>query len=1122
MKHIHGVALLVYNNMMKLLHIYRLLKHFCYLFLIMVLLSRCSKLEKKEISKTLFERIDSKHSNVQFSNNVKENLKFNFLNYSYIYNGGGVASGDINNDGLEDLYFTSNQQSNKLYLNNGDFKFEDITEKANVEDKEGWTTGVTMIDINNDGWLDIYVCKSGALNNHEKRKNKLFINQKDNSFIESAAQFGIDFYGFSVQSYFFDMDNDGDLDMYLVNHRADFRNNTSLDLVKDKQIEDYASDQLFKNENGKYINITSSSGIANKAWGLSASIGDFNNDGWEDIFVANDFLQPDYLYLNNKNGTFTDSSLTVFNHLSSNSMGSDFEDINNDLKSDLLVLDMLAEDHIRSKKNMATMSTSNFNKLVDAGYHYQYMSNTLQLNNGNGTFSELAQLAGVAKTDWSWAPLIADFNNDGFKDVFVTNGITNDLSNQDFRNQMRQNIMNRKKVSLEEAISMMPSNKLQNYAFKNNGDLTFSKKSNLWGFKDKINSNGVVYSDLDNDGDLDLVVNNQEEEAHIYRNNSLNNFITFKLKGNAKNKNGIGSKINIYAKKFHQSKTLYLSRGYQSSVTNKVHFGLGDITSIDSVLITWPGQLVQRLTNVEINQRLEVNYKPDSYSTLIKEKELPSLFKSIDPSKIGIHYQQKENTFNDFNLQLLLPQKQSEISSPLAVADVNNDGWDDIFIGNAKGAEAELYIQKNNGIFIKTNEQTFNRDKGFEDTDAEFVDIDNDNDLDLYVVSGGYEFESNSPLLQDRLYINDGKGNFTKSNKLPNIKVNASSIAVADYDNDGDTDVFVGTRVIHGKYPLSNQSYLLENKNGRLVDVTTQIIDDILDIRIVNDAIFSDYDNDGDKDLLVVGEWMPMLVYENEEQKFRKKEIEALKNSNGWYNTIKEVDVNNDGNLDYVLGNLGTNNKFHPTIEKPLHIYADNFDANNTFDIALSKVSKSGVLIPVRGKECSSQQTPYINNKLKSYKEFAVATMPEIYGHDKLKNATHYKANTFESLVLINGGDGTFIKQNLPIRGQFGPTLGVESIDLNKDGFLDILGVGSIYDAEVETIRYDASKGYILLGNNKGKFRFYNDSSFFNEGEAKAIKRIVIKGEIHFIIMNKNNALKLFKVKSKANKKSND
>jgi hypothetical protein len=1079
----------------------------------MVLLCKCKKEETKPLPKTLFERIDSKHSNVQFSNNVVENLYFNFLNYPYIYNGGGIASGDINNDGLEDLYFTSNQKTNKLYLNKGDFKFKDITNNANVTDSEGWTTGVTMVDINNDGWLDIYVCKSGSLNNDQNRKNKLFINQKNNSFKESAAEYGLDFYGFSVQSYFFDMDNDGDLDLFLVNHRSDFRNNTTIDLVRDKQIEVYSSDQLFRNDKGKYTNITSSSGIANKAWGLSASLGDFNNDGWTDIFVANDFLQPDYLYLNNKNGTFTDNNLTTFNHLSNNSMGSDFEDINNDLKPDLFVLDMLAEDHIRSKKNMATMSTSNFNKLVEAGYHHQYMSNTLQLNNGNGTFSEMAQLAGVSKTDWSWAPLIADFDNDGLKDLFITNGITNDLSNQDFRNQMRRNIMNRKKVSLEEAIKMMPSNKLQNYVYKNNGDLTFSKKSIAWGFKDKVNSNGVIYTDLDNDGDLDLVVNNQEEEAHIYKNNASNNYITFKLKGSEQNRDGIGSEISVYAGNSKQSKTLFVSRGYQSSVTNKLHFGLGEITVIDSIQILWPDNSIERLINVKANQTHTIDYNTANRNTGTEKKEILSLFETIEPSKLGINYQQNENVYNDFNLQLLLPQKQSEISSPLAVADVNNDGLDDVFIGNAKDAEAELYIQKKDATFIKRSQETFSKDKAFEDTDAAFIDVDNDSDLDLYVTSGGYEFEENSPFLQDRLYINDGNGNFTKSDKLSKRRTNSKCITTSDYDNDGDTDIFIGSGVVHGKYPLSSPSYILENKNGVFVDVTTTVINDITDLHTVNDAIFSDYDNDGDKDLLVVGEWMPVIIYENEKQKFRKKEITTLKNSNGWYNTIKEIDINNDGNLDYVIGNLGINNKFHPTQEKPLHIYADNFDANNTFDIALSKVSKTGDLIPVRGKECSSQQTPFINNKLKSYKEFALATMPEIYGQDKLKSATHYIAHTFETVCLINNGDNTFKTQKLPNSAQLGPTLSIESCDVNNDGVLDILGVGNIYEAEIETIRYDASKGYIVLGNNKGEFNVYNDSSFFNKGEAKAIKKIVINNKVHFIIMNKNNTLKLLKLK---------
>jgi enediyne biosynthesis protein E4 len=1088
-----------------------LVKQLYCLWFVLCFCTSCTKTKQEEV-KTLFSLVNKKQTNIRFSNNVTENLYFNFLNYPYVYNGGGVAVGDINNDGLEDIYFTSNQNSNKLYLNKGDFAFKDITNSAQVVDDKGWSTGVTMIDINNDGWLDIYVCKSGALESHELRKNKLYINQKNNTFKESAVQYGLDFYGFSIQSYFFDMDNDGDLDMYLVNHRIDFRNNVTLDLERDKKIEDYGSDQLFRNDNGKFTNVTNAAGVANKAWGLSASIGDFNNDGWLDVFVANDFFHGDYLYINNKNGTFTDEALTYFNHISNNSMGSDFADINNDLQPDLIVLDMLAEDHIRSKNNMAAMNTNSFNMMVNSGYHHQYMSNVLQLNNGNGTFSEISQLAGIAKTDWSWSPLIADFDNDGFKDVFVTNGIKNDLSNQDFRDQMRQNIIARKKVSIEEAIAMMPSEKLQNYVYKNNGDLTLKNVSTLWGITQKINSNGAAYADLDNDGDLDLIVNNQSEIASIYKNNSINNYISFTLIGNKRNSNGIGAKVTVYTREKKQQKTNFVSRGYQSSVTNKVHFGLGDEAIIDSVKVVWQNGKEQTITQNKINSLnvLEYDNAKGKYKT--KSKNIP-LFVAIEPEDIGINYIQRENVFNDFDLQLLLPQKQSEFSTPLVVGDVNNDGLDDFFVGNAKDAEASLYIQKEDGTFKESNQKLFDIEKKYEDTDAKFFDIDNDNDLDLYITSGGYEIEENSPLLQDRLYVNDGRGNFKKVNNLPVILTNTKGIAITDYDNDGDIDVFIGSRVKNGKYPLSDTSYLLENRNGKFIDVTSKIIPEIAELHMVNDAIFSDYDNDGDKDLIVVGEWMPIIVFENQDKKFIKKEIALLKNINGWYQSISEADLNNDGNKDYIIGNWGDNNKFHPTKERPLHIYAGNFDENLSFDTALSKVSKTGNLIPVRGKQCSSEQTPFLNDKVKTYKDFASSTLFEIYGSDKLANATHYKAHNFKSIILMNNGQGEFTIETLPNQAQFGPTLSIEVQDINKDGYLDIFGVGNVYDAEVETIRYDASKGYILLGNEKGGYEYNSDTSYINNNEAKAIKKIEIGNTIHFIILNKNEPLKVLKLK---------
>ena len=1078
------------------------------LVIVLILCFQCSTKKEKE-STTLFNLVENNKTNIHFKNTVKENLYFNFLNYAYIYNGGGVAVGDINNDGLEDVYFTSNQESNRLYLNQGNLEFKDITVKAKVSDNIGWTTGVTMIDINNDGWLDIYVCKSGSLKSHQNRKNKLFINQKDNTFKENAAAYGLDHFGFSTQAYFFDFDNDEDLDMYLVNHRKDFRNNVNIDQRIQQTKEDYNSDQLFRNDGSTFTNITKEAGILNKAWGLSASIGDFNNDNLPDIFVANDFLEPDFLYINQGNGTFKDEALTHFNHISSNSMGSDFADINNDLQPDLIVLDMMAEDHIRGKENMATMSISNFNQLVDIGYHHQYMSNMLQLNNGNGTFSEIGQLAGIAKTDWSWAPLIADFDNDGFNDVFVTNGIEHDLSNQDFRNQMRNNIRNRKKVSLEQAINMMPSHKLSNYIFKNKQDLTFENTSKQWGLDAKINSNGAVYADLDNDGDLDLIVNNQAEKASVYRNNSNKSYVTFSLTGPKKNILGIGAVITVFSDGLQQTKQQFVSRGFQSSVSNKLHFGLGENTKIDSVLVDWKNGKSQKITNIKINSNVKIDYKNASENGLI-ESSKNSLFEKINPSEIGINYQQKENNFDDFKVQLLLPQKQSEMSSPLVIGDVNNDGLDDFYVGNAKGEKAALFIQKENGKFTETNQKLFNLEKEFEDTDAKFIDIDNDSDLDLYITSGGYEVETNNKLLQDRIYINNGKGRFKKG-ELPTVLTNTKGIAFADFDKDGEQDIFVGSRVKHGQYPLSDKSYFLENNNGKYTNVIDEKFDDISNLRMINDALFSDFDNDGDQDLIVVGEWMPITFYENRESKFYLKEIDGITNVNGWFQTITASDLDRDGNVDYIIGNWGKNNKFHPTEEKPLHIYADYFDDNSSFDIALSKVSKTGDLLPIRGKECSTQQTPFLDAKVKTFAEFASATMPQIYGLEKLDNASHFITHSFASVILKNKGNGQFEIIELPNEAQFSPTLNIEVADVNNDGYLDIFGVGNVNDSEVETIRYDASKGYVLLGNKTGSYQFLNENSYFNNKEAKTIKKIIIDGTLHFITLNKNDELTILK-----------
>ncbi|WP_299366004.1 VCBS repeat-containing protein [Winogradskyella sp.] len=1060
---------------------------------------------------TLFTTIPERHSNIDFENKIEETVDFNFLKYSYIYNGGGVAVGDINNDGLEDIYFTSNQDSNKLYLNKGNFVFEDITHKSGVKDDKGWSTGVSMIDINNDGWLDIYVCKSASLNERSLRQNKLFINQKNNTFKEEALKYGLKEYSFSTQAYFFDYDKDGDLDMYLANHSTD-SNSKSLILSPEQQasLKIDSRDILFNNDNGIFKNVSKESGISNiRAWGLSASIGDFNNDSWPDIYVANDFLEPDFLYINNKDGTFTNSVLETFKHIPNNSMGSDFADINNDLLPDLIVLDMLAADRKRGKENMASMDIDKFNRMVAKGYHHQYMSNMLQLNNGDDTFSDIGQFSGIAKTDWSWAPLIADFNNDGFNDVFVTNGIEKDLANQDFRKTMlSKNADYSKEQTFKEAISIIPSVKLSNYMFVNNADYTFRDRSIDFGFTAKVNSNGAAYADLDNDGDLDLVLNNQSDKASVYRNNSEANYLSIDLKGPKKNINGIGVRVEAYTKHNKQLKELYVSRGYQSSVGYTVNFGLGESEHIDSLRVIWLDNKTEVLTNIEANQKLRLDYENAYVKSIVAEKD-DLLFDTVLPSELGIGYMHKSVSFNDYDLQLLLPQKQSTIDNTLQVADVNNDGLDDFFAGNTMGYPSELYIQNKAGTFEKTNQNLFETDKAYNDNNALFFDADNDNDLDLYVTSGNYSQEKNSSLLQDRLYINDGEGNFSKRT-LPNILTVTKAITAGDFDNDGDLDLFVGGRVIPGEYPKAPDSYLLENRKGKFINVTSEKAKGLKVLGLVNDAVFSDYDNDGDVDLIVVGEWMPVTFFSNDEGIFTKDQ-RLNDEKSGWFQTIKAIDYDGDGDDDYFVGNYGLNNKFHPSEDKPLHIYANHFDDNDSYDMALSKES-DGNLFPIRGKECSSQQTPFLNEKIGTYSEFANSNIIDVYGKEKIHNALHLQASTFASYYIENMGKMNFEFNPLPNEAQFGPTLDFEFFDFNRDGTLEIIGLGGVYDAEVETIRYDASKGYILT-ENRGKRSTYKNLVNISDKEAKTIKHITIKGKPYFLILNANDRLSLLRVK---------
>ncbi|MCL6293918.1 VCBS repeat-containing protein [Jejuia spongiicola] len=1065
---------------------------------------------------TLFTLVSNKKTTFTFQNNVEETPDLNFLNFGNIYNGGGVATADFNNDGLVDVFFVANQNSNKLYLNEGDFKFKDITETSGLEDAKGWSTGVSVVDINNDGWLDIYICKSGSRNAYSSRENKLFINQKNNTFIDKAKEWKINNPGFSTQSYFFDFDKDGDLDMYLVSHRPDFENTGKLDMRIERDYSRFSSDILYRNDGAYFTEITHPAGMVNKTWGLSASIGDFNNDGWPDVYVCNDFLTPDMLYINNKNGTFTNEILDRIKHISFSSMGSDYADLNNDLLPDLFVLEMASEDHVRSKQNMATMSTENFNSLVKNNYHHQYMVNTLQLNRGNGKYSEMAQISGLAKTDWSWAPLIADFDNDGLKDIFVTNGILKDMANQDFRTELDKRFSEKKQPSFKEITALQPSTKLGNYVFKNEGNLNFTKSAKAWGLSEKTQSNGSAYADFDNDGDLDLVINNINDTPLLYQNNDTNNFIQIKLNGGDKNKFAIGSKITITVNTAKQYQELYTSRGFISSVQNVVNFGIGDATIIDEILIEWPNQKYTKLTDVDANQIISVNQE-NATQLENKNKETPkTLLKNNDPTEQGITYKHNENEFDDYKKQILLPHSQSTNGPFIDKSDVNGDGLEDFFIGGAKDQSGELYIQNKNGNFIKQSTKTWQEDKQYEDLGVLFLDIDNDDDDDLYVVSGGAEFEENSSFYQDRIYLNDGKGNFSKGkNILPKINSSGQSIKASDIDNDGDLDLFVGGRIIPNKYPYAPESIILINENGKFYNRTETIAPEIKNIGLVTDAVFSDYDNDNDMDLIVVGEWMLITVFENDNGVLKIAKNETINNTEGLWFSIESMDIDNDGDMDYFVGNLGLNTKYKASVKKPFHVFCDDFDNSGTYDIVLTSNYK-GTLVPSRGRECSSQQMPFIKDKFPTFSEFAEATLEDIYGKEALSKALHLKAHMLNSIFLENDGKGNFEIKSLPKMLQIAPIMDFEFANIDNNKGKEIIAIGNHYNAEVETVRYDASLGNILSYKDK-KFDVLNmnKTGFINQGNSKDIITINKKKDTILLITNNDGKVNLFSRQNK-------
>jgi hypothetical protein len=1081
--------------------------------------------EKVNITLFNFQKINKKQSNLDFQNTLKHDLstKSNLFDYDFFYNGAGVGIVDVNNDGLKDVFFCGNQVDNKLFLNKGNLVFEDISEKANINQHKNWSNGVTFADVNNDGWMDIYVTQGGPYN-LEERQNLLYINQKDNTFTEKAVEYGLADTGISTQASFFDFDKDGDLDCIVANENDYYGLDpiTFYKTLKNKKRLHQSSSHLYKNNNGKFIDITEKSGLLKPTFGLGLCVSDINNDGWLDIYIANDYYVPDALYLNNGNSTFTDQIKKATKQVSFYGMGVDVEDINNDNLNDIFVLDMASADHIRSKTLMASMNVEKHNLLVNKlDLHHQYMFNSLQLNIGNNKFHNVAQVTGLSKTDWSWAGLIFDANNDENNDIYVTNGYRRYALDNDIRIQI-SNIKKqyRGKVPLkikEEIYNQLPSEKLTNLFFSNNGNLNFLNKTSDSGLSEPSFSNGAAYADLDNDGDLDIVVNNIDDDAFLFKNlsteNDTGNYVKIETKGTISED---FAKVTLMYDGKTRTKESKRVRGYLSSVDNTVHFGLGKHKIIDTVRVLWASGNFEEKYNIKANSNLIFNEKDAKNHNKLRQKTNNTLFKK---NNTLLNFTHVENEFNDFEKEILLPQKQSTLGPYIVKGDVNNDGKEDVFIGGAKNQPAAIYLQKDNS-FEKIKNTIFDKDAHYEDMEALFIDIDNDSDLDLYVVSGGNEFLERSESLKDRIYINDGKGNFKnkETNEIKDYTISGKTVSKIDFDNDGDFDIIVGNRIKPQKYPVHEPSIIYENVNGIFKNTTAKIAPTFENFGIINKVITTDFNNDGWQDFIAVGEWTHVGVFLNDKGTFKDiSSTSKLNTEKGWWNSITETDVNNDGLKDYVIGNMGLNNKLKASKEKPLRIYADDFDENGTHDIVLS-YQYDGKYVPLRGKECSTQQMPFISKRIKSYYEFANSSLEDIYGQ-KLQTSYNREVNEFKSILLLNKGENKFKKIILPAMAQTMPILDGDTFDFNQDGFEDLIVVGNIYNTEVETPRLDNPYGLVLLSNKKDNYTVLppKDTGLYLNGNAKSVELIHHKklNKILAIIAVNNGKTELFELNAK-------
>jgi len=1089
----------------------------------------------------LFTLLPDDYTHLEFENALVDETEFNVFKYRNYYNGGGAAIGDVNNDGLPDVYLVANQMANRLFLNQGDFRFRDVTKSAGVAGTHNWSTGVCLVDVNGDQRLDIYVCNSGNIKG-DNRANELFLNQgnrKDGvpTFKEVAAEYGIDDPGFSTHAAFFDYDRDGDLDLYVLNNA--FRALSTFDLSHNlrRERDPYGGDRLYRNEGGKFVDVSAEAGIYGSviAFGLGVSISDIDNDGWLDIYVANDFFERDYLYVNNHDGTFTEKLEEMIRHISLSSMGGDIADLNNDGFVDIYATDMLPEDDYRLKTTFTFEDFEFYNRKIKWGYYHQLSRNVLQLNNGfdadhHVSFSEIGLLAGVAETDWSWGAIIVDLNNDGWKDIFVSNGIFRDVTDQDYIAYLMQKenirkILQGERVDFPELISKIPSTKLINYAFRNHGDSTFSNQAQEWGLDMPSFSNGVAYGDLDGDGDNDLVINNVNQPAFVYRNEAdsltSNHFLQVKLIGTGMNSFAIGAKVTLIAGSRRSgnrpSRQTYVlehmpMRGFQSSVDYVLTFGLGAHDRIDTLIVDWPDGARSITTDVPANQLLTLSqgdaaFRPSPLA-LRSSRQPDPIFRDLTAT-FPLQYRHIENEFNDFQREPLIPRQLSIEGPRIAKADVNADGLEDLYLGGAKGSAGKLLVQTPAGTFQSTNEQVFQKTKISEDTGAAFFDADNDGDPDLYVVSGGNEYSTRAPALLDRLYFNNGKGVFTPAtNALPKFHASGSCVEPADFDGDGDVDLFVGSRSVPWKYGLTPTSFLLENDGkGNFSIITEKYAPELANAGMVTDAEWFDYDEDGKLDLVVVGEWMPVTLFRNTGDSLVNLTAQVgLERTNGWWNCVLVDDLNDDGHVDLVAGNWGENSKIQASQTEPASVYISDFDRNGLIESILCYY-KMGKSYPMPLRPDLVRQLPYLQQKFPTHAAYAGKQITEILTEEQLSQATVKKAFTFATSVFYGNTDGTFRPQPLPTEAQFSPVFAIMARDFDADGFKDLLLAGNFYGVNPQIGRYDASYGTLLKGNGAGGFAAVSlwDSGLSLSGQIRDMVSLSYRNKKEVIIFAKND-----------------